>query len=142
MIDRYIEHEIVDVCKRYGIGITPFSPLAQGLLTGKYHKGQAFPEGSRAITQADHQVNALLTDENLEKVEKLSEIAKKLGTDMPCLALAWVLRQPCISCVINGASKPSQLLNNVKACEVEIDEESMKEIETILGFTRFERHVG
>lgn len=80
MMDRYIEHEIMDVCEKYGMGITPFSPLAQGLLTGKYKKGQPYPEGSRATHQADRQVNNLLTDENLDKVEKLSKIAEELGT--------------------------------------------------------------
>lgn len=142
MMDRYIEHEIMDVCKQYGIGITPFSPLAQGLLTGKYKKGQPYPEGSRAITQGDHQVNALLTDENLDKVEKLSKIAEELGTNMPCLALAWILKQPMISCVIAGATKASQLKNNLAAVEVEIPEDAMKRINEILGFKRFERHVG
>ncbi|MCR5099935.1 MAG: aldo/keto reductase family protein [Butyrivibrio sp.] len=142
MVDRYIEHEIVDVCQKYGIGITPFSPLAQGLLTGKYKKGQAFPEGSRAITQADHQVNALLTDENLDKVERLSAIADELGTTMPCLALAWILKKPMISCVINGASKASQLESNVAAVDVDIPDDKMEEIEKILGFNKFERHVG
>ena len=109
MVDRYIEHEIMDVCEQYGIGITPFSPLAQGLLTGKYKKGQPLPEGSRATHQADKQINALLTDENLDKVEKLSQIAADLGTTMPVLALAWILRKDIISSVITGASKPSQL---------------------------------
>jgi len=142
MMDRYIEHEIVDVCQRYGIGITPFSPLAQGLLTGKYKKGQPFPAGSRAITQADHQVNALLTDDNLDKVERLSKVAAELGTDMPCLALAWILQQPMISSVICGASKPQQLENNLKAIDVTIPEDAMEEIQKILGFERFERHVG
>ena len=71
MLDRYIEHEIVETCERYGIGITPFSPLAQGLLTGKYRKGQPLPAGSRATWQADRQINDLLTEENLDKVEVL-----------------------------------------------------------------------
>ena len=73
MMDRYIEHEIMDVCKKYGIGITPFSPLSQGLLTGKYKKGQPYPEGSRATHQADKQINNMLTDENLDKLEKAVE---------------------------------------------------------------------
>ena len=65
MVDRYIEDEIFDICKKNGIGIVPFSPLAQGLLTGKYRKGQPIPEGSRATHQADRQINNLLTDRNL-----------------------------------------------------------------------------
>lgn len=142
MMDRYIEHEIVDVCERYGIGITPFSPLAQGLLTGKYKKGQPYPEGSRATHQADKQVNNLLTDENLDKVEKLSKIAADLGTNVSVLALAWILRKDIISSVITGASKPEQLKNNIAASGFLIPEDALKEIERILGFERFERHVG
>lgn len=142
MMDRYIEHEIMDVCERFGIGITPFSPLAQGLLTGKYKKGQPYPEGSRATHQADKQVNNLLTDENLDKVEKLSKIAEELGTNMSVLALSWILRKDIISSVITGATKPEQLANNLAASGFKIPADALQEIEKILGFTRFERHVG
>lgn len=142
MMDRYIEHEIMGVCEKYGMGITPFSPLAQGLLTGKYKKGQPYPEGSRATHQADKQINNLLTDENLDKVEKLTKIAEELGTNMSVLALAWILRKDVISSVITGASKPEQLENNLVASGFEIPKDALEEIETILGFHRFERHVG
>ena len=77
--DRYIEHEIMGTCRKLGIGITTFSPLAQGLLTGKYRKGQPLPAGSRATWQSDHQINDLLTDENLDKVEQLRKVADELG---------------------------------------------------------------
>ena len=142
MMDRYIEHEIMDVCEKYGMGITPFSPLAQGLLTGKYKKGQPYPEGSRATHQADRQVNNLLTDENLDRVEKMSKIAEELGTNMSVLALAWILRKQVISSVITGASKPQQLENNIAASGFEIPQDALKEIDKILGFRKFERHVG
>lgn len=142
MMDRYIEHEIVEVCERYGIGITPFSPLAQGLLTGKYRKGAPLPAGSRATYQADRQINDLLTDDNLEKVEQLSALAADLGLAMPVLALAWILRLPTISSVITGASKASQLESNIAASGVELPQSALDQIETILGFARFERHVG
>ena len=142
MMDRYIEHEIMDVCKRYGIGITPFSPLAQGLLTGKYGKNQPYPEGSRATHQADKQVNELLTEENLNKVEALKKIAEELGVTMPVLALAWILREDIISSVITGASKPAQLESNLAASGLEIPKDALAEIEKILGFQKFERHVG
>ena len=124
------------------MGITPFSPLAQGLLTGKYKKGQPYPEGSRATHQADKQVNNLLTDENLDKVEKMSKIAEELGTNMSVLALAWILRKQVISSVITGASKPQQLENNIAASGFEIPQDALKEIDKILGFRKFERHVG
>lgn len=142
MVDRYIEHEIMDVCEKYGIGITPFSPLAQGLLTGKYKKGQPYPEGSRATHQADKQINNLLTDENLDKVSRLEKIALELGTNMSVLSLAWILKKPCISSVITGASKPEQLTNNLAASGFQIPEDAYAQIEQILGFRRFERHVG
>ena len=141
MIDRYIEHEIMSVCEKYGIGITPFSPLAQGLLTGKY-KNEPYPEGSRATHQADKQINNLLTDENLDRVEKLSKIAEELGTNMSVLALSWILRKSIISSVITGASKPSQLENNLAAADFKIPADALEEIEKILDFKRFERHVG
>ncbi len=142
MMDRYIEHEIMEVCERYGMGITPFSPLAQGLLTGKYKKGQPYPEGSRATHQADKQVNYLLTEENLDKVEQLEKIAGELGTNMSVLALAWILRKNVISSVITGASKVSQLENNLAASGFVIPEDALNDIEKILNFSRFERHVG
>ena len=142
MVDRYIEHEIMGTCRKYGIGITSFSPLSQGLLTGKYKKGQPYPEGSRATHQADKQINNLLTDENLAIVDELSKVADDLGTNVAILSLAWILKHPEISCVIAGASKPSQLVNNLKAVDLEIPDDAMERIEKILGFQRFERHVG
>ena len=142
MVDRYIEHEIMGICEKYGIGITPFSPLAQGLLTGKYKKGQPYPEGSRATHQADKQVNNLLTDDNLDKVEAMSKIAEELGTTMSVLALAWILRKDIISSVITGASKPSQLDSNLAASGFVIPADALEQIDKILGFVPFERHVG
>lgn len=142
MMDRYIEHEIMGICERYGIGITPFSPLAQGLLTGKYRKGQPLPAGSRATHQADKQINQLLTDENLDKVERLEKIAQELGTNMSVLALAWILRKGIISSVITGASRKEQLENNIAASGFVIPADALERIEEILGFSQFERHVG
>lgn len=142
MMDRYIEHEIMTICEKYGIGITPFSPLAQGLLTGKYKKGQPFPKGSRATHQADKQVNQLLTEENLDKVEAMEQIAGELGVTMSVLALAWILRKEIVSSVITGASKPSQMESNLAASGFMIPGDALKEIDDILGFTLFERHVG
>ncbi len=142
MLDRYIEHELMDTCSDYGIGITSFSPLSQGLLTGKYKKGQPYPEGSRATHQADKQINNMLTEENFEIVDKLSKVADGLGVPMSVLAMGWILQHKEISSVIAGASKPSQLEMNLKASDLVIPSDAMEEIEKILGFTRFERHVG
>lgn len=142
MVDRYIEDEIMGVCEKYGIGITPFSPLAQGLLTGKYKKGQPYPEGSRATHQADRQINNLLTDENLDKVEKLSKIADELGITMSVLALSWILQRRMICSVITGATKPEQLKSNLDAAGRRLPADVMAEIEKILDYHPFVRRVG
>lgn len=142
MIDRYIEDEIMGVCRKYGIGITPFSPLAQGLLTGKYKKGQPYPEGSRATHQADRQINNLLTEENLDKVEKLSRIADGLGVTMSVLALAWILQRNMVCSVITGASRPEQLKSNLTAAGLCLSADVMQEVDKILDYHSFERHVG
>lgn len=142
MVDRYIEDEIVGICERFGIGITPFSPLSQGLLTGKYRKGMPLPEGSRATWQADRQINDLLTDENLEKVEKLLKIANGLNLPLSVLALAWILRLKQISTVITGASKMKQLESNVAASGIELPQDALAEIDKILDYHPFFRRIG
>ncbi|MDE7372623.1 MAG: aldo/keto reductase family protein, partial [Clostridia bacterium] len=125
MADRYIEDEIIGICEKYGVGITVFSPLAQGLFTGKYRKGKPVPAGSRATWQEDKQLVNLLTDENLDKVEKLIPIAEKLGIPLSTLALSWILRKKQITSVITGASKPEQLLSNTKASGLELPEAAL-----------------
>jgi len=142
MVDRYIEDEIFDICKENGMGIVPFSPLAQGLLTGKYRKGQPIPEGSRATHQADKQINNLLTDANLDIVEQLAKVADGLGMPMSVMALAWTLRDKVISSVITGATKPSQLESNVLAGDIELPQDAIDEIEKILNYKPFYRKIG
>lgn len=142
MVDRYIEDEIIGICEKNGVGIVPFSPLAQGLLTGKYRKGQPLPAGSRATWQADRQINNLLTDANLDKVEKLIPIADELGVSLSVLALAWILRNKQISSVITGASSASQLLNNVKASDLKLTPEVISKIDAILDYHPFFRRIG
>lgn len=142
MADRYIEDEILGICARNGVGIVSFSPLAQGLLTGKYRKGQPLPEGSRATWQKDKQINHLLTEENLGKVERLLPIAQSLGVPLSVLALAWILRKKEISSVITGASKPSQVVQNAMASGLKIPQEILDEIETVLDYKPFVRKIG
>ena len=100
------------------------------------------PEGSRATFQYDKQVNRLLTEENLDKVEKLGKIADELNITMSVLALAWILNKPLISSVITGASNPNQLLSNLAASGFTISKEVDDQIEKILNFERFERNIG
>ena len=142
MIDRFIEDEILQLCTENGIGIVPFSPLAQGLLTGKYRKGQPLPAGSRATHQADRQINNLLTDDNLDKVDRLSQIAKELDVPLSVLALSWILRLPQVSSVITGASVPEQFEMNVAASGFKIPDDALDEIEKILNYRPFVRRIG
>ena len=142
MMDRYIEDEIMGICEKNGVGIVTFSPLAQGLLTGKYRKGQPLPEGSRATWQADKQINNLLTEDNLDKVERLLKVADALGVPLSVLALAWILRKKQVTSVITGASKPSQLEANVKASGFSIPDDALDEIEDILAYKPFVRKIG
>ena len=140
MFDRYIEHELLDVCERLGLGVVPFSPLSQGLLTGKYRNGQAIPAGSRATYQ--DQIKALLTADNLDKVEELVKMAAELNTDLATFALAWGLRDQRISSLITGASKPQQLANNLKALDLDIPSEYFQRIDQLFGFKKFSRQIG
>lgn len=141
MMDRYIEDEIMGICEKNGIGIVPFSPLSQGLLTGKYRINQPIPEGSRAKNQMDQQINRMLTEEKLTKVEKLIKVADDLGTNLSVLALAWALRKPVISGLITGATKQEQLENNIKASGFEIPGDALEEIEKILDYRAFRRRL-
>lgn len=133
MLERYIEKEVIPVSEKHGIGQVVWSPLAQGALTGKYKKGQQPPEGSRATQKDFNSVNRFLTDHNLDKVEKLSKVALENGLTMPQLALAWILRQENVSSALVGASRPEQVEDNVKASGVKLNQETLAQIEDILG---------
>lgn len=129
MFDRQIEAEIVPTCARHGIGITVFSPLAQGVLTGKYNDG--VPQDSRGASSQG--LAESLTTPTLDKVRKLGAIAAELGITTSQLALAWILRLPEISCVITGATRPEHIESNVAAAQVKLDEDILGMIEEILA---------
>jgi aryl-alcohol dehydrogenase-like predicted oxidoreductase len=135
MLGRDLEKQVIPVCEREGIGQIVYSPLAQGLLTGKYKPGQPLPADSRA---ADPRQNMFLNggklDNNvLEKVAKLEPIARGLGLSMAQLALAWCLRLKNMSSVIVGASRPSQVEDNAKASGVTLSAETLKAIDQALA---------
>lgn len=141
MFDRYIEDEIMTLCERHGIGIVPFSPLAQGLLTGKYRKNDVIPQDSRAFSH-HNLMRQTITDERLDKVEALLELAQELNLSLSVLALAWILRRPCISGVITGASKPEQIEKNVEASHVNLSHEVLARIDSILDYHPVVRRLG
>lgn len=133
MLQRYIEKEIIPVSEKHGIGQVVFSPLAQGVLTGKYQKGQPVPEGSRASQENLGELFGHLNDANLDKAEKLKQVASELNLTLSQLALAWILRQNNVASAIVGASRPEQLEENVKASGVKLSDETLITIEEILA---------
>ncbi|MCK5183704.1 MAG: aldo/keto reductase family protein, partial [Candidatus Heimdallarchaeota archaeon] len=128
MLSRHIELEIMSVAKTHGMGFTVWSPLAQGLLTGKYNEG--IPEDSRAFKS--EMLKKRITEENIEKVKKLTEIAKSIDITIGQLALAWILRRPEISCAIIGATKPEHVNENVKASDVTLSNDILNQIDIVL----------
>ena len=134
MLVRYIEKEVLPVCEKEGLGQVVFSPLAQGILTGKYKPGQPVPSSSRtANDQTNTWINSYLNDDVLSRVQKIETIAENLDVKLSQLALAWVLRQPGVSSAIIGASRPEQVEENVKASSLEIPEAAIEEIDSILA---------
>ena len=134
MFQRYIEKEVLPISEREGLGQIVFSPLAQGLLTGKYKKGQPIPEGTRAADPSVNQfIKRIMTEERLDQVQRLDVIAKRNDLTLAQLALAWILRQPGVSSAIIGATRPEQVTENAKASGVTLSAEDLAEIETILG---------
>ncbi|HEU5159912.1 MAG TPA: aldo/keto reductase family protein [Streptosporangiaceae bacterium] len=135
MLWRVIEAEVVPLARREGLGQIVFSPIAQGVLTGKYRPGAAPPPGSRATDEKSGAafIGRLLEDERLARVANLEPIAAEAGLSMAQLAIAWVLQNSNVSAAIIGASRPEQVHENVKAAGVELDAEIMRRIDETLG---------
>lgn len=131
MLVRKIEEEVIPVSEKHGIGQVVWSPLAQGVLTGKYKKNEDAPKDSRAKTE-NQSIQGLLTDDNLDKVEQLSGVARELDVSMPQLALSWILRQSNVASTLVGASRPEQIRENAKASELKLDTETINRIDAIL----------
>ena len=133
MLNRSIEAEVIPTSARNGIGQVVFSPLAQGLLTGKYRSLQAIPADSRAANdKMNGFIHRFLNEETFVKVNRIAAIAARMGIPMAQLALAWVLRQPNVASALIGASRPSQVEENVKAAGYVIAPEYLAEIDAAL----------
>jgi aryl-alcohol dehydrogenase-like predicted oxidoreductase len=138
MLWRRIEEAVIPVCEANGISQIVWSPLAQGVLTGKYRPGMPPPSDSRA---ADDRMNAfigdLMSDSVLDAVQRLRPVADDAGLSLAQLALAWVLRQPGVASAIIGATRPQQVRDNAAAAGIRLDQPSLDAIDTILeGVTR------
>jgi aryl-alcohol dehydrogenase-like predicted oxidoreductase len=128
------EVEIFPLCAANGISQIVWSPLAQGLLTGKYHPGQAPPPDSRAAhSEMGASIKLVMNDTTLEAVDRLRPIADEAGLSMVELALAWVLRRPELASAIVGASRPEQVHANAKASSIELTPDTLEAIDEALG---------
>ena len=139
MLWRVIEAEVIPTCEELGLGQIVWSPIAQGILTGKYLPGAEPPAGSRATDEnsgANFMRDLVGNRELLEAVQKLKPIAESVDLSMAQLAVAWVLQNPNVSAAIIGASRPEQVAENVKAAGVKLPEDVMKAIDEVAGLAR------
>jgi aryl-alcohol dehydrogenase-like predicted oxidoreductase len=133
MIQRRIEAKVIPICEREGVGQVVFSPLAQGVLTGKYRSGDAPEQGTRAADpESNRFMQQLMNEGVLSAVDRLRPVASEMGLSMSQLALAWVLRQENVSSAIIGASRPEQVEDNAGAAGVKLSPEAVSEIDGIL----------
>jgi aryl-alcohol dehydrogenase-like predicted oxidoreductase len=133
-LHRVIERSVLRTCDDLGVGNVVWSPLAQGVLTGKYVKADDAPEGTRAATEGDSEfVRRWMQQETLDAVQSLKPVAEEAGLSMAQLALAWCLRQRMVSSVIVGASRPDQVDDNVKAADVDVAPELLQQVTDVLA---------
>ncbi|MFF0576445.1 aldo/keto reductase family protein [Streptosporangium saharense] len=134
MLWRVIEAEVVPLCEKEGLGQIVWSPIAQGVLTGKYLPGQPPPAGSRATDPTGGGfISRMMDDDLLTRVQQLKPVAADLGLTMAQLAVAWVLQNRNVSSAIIGATRPEQVRDNVGASGVKLGEDVLARIDEIIG---------
>jgi aryl-alcohol dehydrogenase-like predicted oxidoreductase len=131
LLTRDIEKELVPACERYGLGILPYFPLESGLLTGKYQKGEAAPEGTRLARWAAFASGSFASDDKFDKVEALQEVCSRYDHSLLDLAMGWLASRPVVSSVIAGVTSPQQLEQNVEAGLWRPSDEELAEIDEI-----------
>jgi aryl-alcohol dehydrogenase-like predicted oxidoreductase len=125
---------VIPICREHGVSQIVWSPLAQGVLTGKYRPGSAPPADSRAASNSmNNAIGGWMREEVLEAVEQMKPLAAEAGCSMAQFALAWVLREPNVASAIVGASRPSQLDDNCAAVDLTIDPVLFEKAEAIAG---------
>jgi aryl-alcohol dehydrogenase-like predicted oxidoreductase len=134
MLWRIIEHEVVPVCERLGMSQIVFSPVAQGVLAGRYLPGRDVPSGSRADdARGSRFIGRYMSGAVLERVQRLRPLADEAGLTMAQLAVAWVLQNPNVAAAIIGASRPEQVTENTEVSGVRLDAGLMNRIDDVLG---------
>ncbi|TCC08045.1 aldo/keto reductase [Kribbella soli] len=128
LLVRDVESELVPAAEHYGVGVLPYYPLAEGMLTGKVRRGQPLPDGTR-IADRSH----LVTEERLDRVDRLTKWCEANGRTLLELAIGWLAAQPSVGSVIAGASSPAQVRANVHAVRWRPDESELRAIDNVLG---------
>jgi len=133
LVTRDLEREHVPLCRKFGLGIIPWSPLAAGFLSGKYRKGQSAPPGTR-MDQWKERFAGFDNERNWRILDAVRAVADECETTATAVSLAWLLKKPTVSSVIFGARNPSQLDENLKAAEVILTEDQMKRLDEASAF--------
>lgn len=128
LVVRELEREHVPLCRKYGLGILPWSPLGGGFLTGKYRKGQEPPDGTR-LAKWKERYQGFDTERNWRSLEAADSVAAEVGASVAQVALAWLIRKPAVTSVIFGARSIDQLDDNIKAAELKLSDEQMARLD-------------
>jgi aryl-alcohol dehydrogenase-like predicted oxidoreductase len=133
LLHRDPEEDVIPASRENGVSQIVYSPLAQGVLSGKYRPGESFAEDTRAAARGDGFMSKFLAEDVLERVQRLGPIAAGLGTTTAKLSLAWILREPNVASAIVGASRPEQIRDNAAASGVALDDETVRAVEGALA---------
>ena len=125
--------DVIPICVRDGLGVLPYFPLASGLLTGKYQRGEPAPEGTRLSQLPEERASRVMSDRNFDQVERLRAFADARGHSILELAFAWLAAQPAMSSIIAGATSPGQVVANVGAVDWRLSDADLVEIDELLA---------
>ena len=131
VLNRHVDNDVAPAASERGLGILPYFPLANGLLTGKYHRGEAAPDGTRLAALPADRVDRVLSDKNFDKVEALEKLAADRGHTVLELAIGWLASQPHVASVIAGATKPEQVVANAAAGDWILDADTLAAVDQI-----------
>ena len=131
LFERAVVHEVIPGCRHFGLGMLPYFPLASGLLTGKYVRGEAAPEGTR-LANAGARAGRALSDNNFDRLEALTSFADERSRTLLELALGWLLSFEEVSSVIAGATREEQIHSNVEGSGMRLDADEMREVATLV----------
>jgi len=131
LFERAVVHEVIPGCRHFGLGMLPYFPLASGLLTGKYIRGEVAPEGTR-LANAGARAGRALSDNNFDRLEALTSFADERSRSLLELALGWLLSFEEVSSVIAGATREEQIHSNVEGAGMRLDADEMREVATLV----------